>query len=149
MAHRSQPAESESSPSAKGTPDKEKEDSEDGLDSLNDTLDDMIQASQLHPQHPRSLQVGVECSCVVTTQFVYLSIFLWLKEKGIKKHIICIICISSCIRPPLIDLSSGLLLFYLLSEQCLVAFFVVGFVFLSLTCLSLLKMLMVKLSDEI
>ncbi|XP_050693127.1 endoplasmic reticulum membrane sensor NFE2L1-like isoform X2 [Eriocheir sinensis] len=64
------PAESESSPSAKGTPDKEKEDSEDGIDSLNDTLDDMIQASQLHPQHPRSLQVGLECFVVVMIQFV-------------------------------------------------------------------------------
>lgn len=36
---------------------KEKEESEDSLDVLNDSLDDMIQASQLHSHHPRSLQV--------------------------------------------------------------------------------------------
>ncbi|KAK4321197.1 hypothetical protein Pmani_007980 [Petrolisthes manimaculis] len=42
------------------TEDKPEEDgslsSDDRLDTLSDTLDEMIQASQLHPQHPRSLQ---------------------------------------------------------------------------------------------
>ncbi|XP_045615414.1 segmentation protein cap'n'collar isoform X6 [Procambarus clarkii] len=41
----------------KSVSEKEKEESEDSLDALNDTLDDMIQASQLHSHHPRSLQV--------------------------------------------------------------------------------------------
>ncbi|XP_069172409.1 segmentation protein cap'n'collar isoform X16 [Procambarus clarkii] len=40
----------------KSVSEKEKEESEDSLDALNDTLDDMIQASQLHSHHPRSLQ---------------------------------------------------------------------------------------------
>ena len=58
-----QPSEPEPSSDNKESPDKEKEDSEDSLDTLNDTLDDMIQASQLHPQHPRSLQVSVYLPC--------------------------------------------------------------------------------------
>ncbi|XP_063855042.1 uncharacterized protein LOC135097198 isoform X1 [Scylla paramamosain] len=47
------PSEPEPTSDNKESPGKEEEDS---LDTLNDTLDDMIQASQLHPQHLRSLQ---------------------------------------------------------------------------------------------
>ncbi|KAK8373330.1 hypothetical protein O3P69_014568 [Scylla paramamosain] len=50
------PSEPEPTSDNKESPGKEEEDSEDSLDTLNDTLDDMIQASQLHPQHPCSLQ---------------------------------------------------------------------------------------------
>ncbi|XP_063854760.1 uncharacterized protein LOC135098403 isoform X2 [Scylla paramamosain] len=51
------PSEPEPTSDNKESPGKEEEDSEDSLDTLNDTLDDMIQASQLHPQHPCSLQM--------------------------------------------------------------------------------------------
>ncbi|XP_063856574.1 uncharacterized protein LOC135098240 isoform X2 [Scylla paramamosain] len=47
------PSEPEPTSDNKESPGKEEDDS---LDTLNDTLDDMIQASQLHPQHLRSLQ---------------------------------------------------------------------------------------------
>ncbi|KAK8373334.1 hypothetical protein O3P69_014572 [Scylla paramamosain] len=57
------PSEPEPTSDNKESPGKEEEDSEDSLDTLNDTLDDMIQASQLHPQHLRSLQnMGHGCT---------------------------------------------------------------------------------------
>lgn len=44
---------------AKGFSEEEKaSDGGDSLDALSDTLDEMIQASQLNPHHPRSLQVS-------------------------------------------------------------------------------------------
>ncbi|XP_042204119.1 uncharacterized protein LOC121853809 isoform X3 [Homarus americanus] len=55
---KSSESENNSDSLVKTVSEKEEEESEDSLDVLNDTLDDMIQASQLHPHHPRSLQVN-------------------------------------------------------------------------------------------
>ncbi|XP_063855127.1 uncharacterized protein LOC135097252 isoform X2 [Scylla paramamosain] len=60
------PSEPEPTSDNKESPGKEEEDS---LDTLNDTLDDMIQASQLHPQHLRSLQ---EKSFLRTQLIIYV-----------------------------------------------------------------------------
>ncbi|XP_063882434.1 uncharacterized protein LOC135112203 isoform X1 [Scylla paramamosain] len=59
------PSEPEPTSDNKESPGKEEEDS---LDTLNDTLDDMIQASQLHPQHLRSLQGTARAASHSTNQ---------------------------------------------------------------------------------
>ncbi|XP_042862909.1 uncharacterized protein LOC122247585 [Penaeus japonicus] len=65
----------------KGFSEEEKSSSDggDSLDALSDTLDEMIQASQLNPHHPRSLQVSnALCSAYVCFSLsLSLSLFYW------------------------------------------------------------------------
>ncbi|KAK8372996.1 hypothetical protein O3P69_009680 [Scylla paramamosain] len=83
------PSEPEPTSDNKESPGKEEEDS---LDTLNDTLDDMIQASQLHPQHLRSLQGTARAASHSTNQNI-------LQEKSFLRTQLIIYAVGRVSKP--------------------------------------------------